>query len=207
MPRDLSDLPPELVEGIVCHLELRDLCNLRLTNRATAQGYYKSFFITKTIRLDHDTVTNFSNITEHCRLAVCLRDLNIVGLPTQPGDANSGSDVESVLCNALHNLQRQPEYRGLRSVSVGIDNNTCGSDSKVRFVAGASAVRTTLRALNESGLLVENLDVACEKLSLKIETGLGLFSIKVRLCRSPIVRRKKLARQTLLHAPFRVDIT
>jgi hypothetical protein len=166
MPRDLSDLPSELVEGIVCYLELRDLCNLRLTNRATetasSQGYFKSFFITKTIRLDRDTVTKFSNITEHCRLAVCLQDLSIVGLQTQPDDVSSGSDVENVLCNALHNLQRQTEYQGLGSISVSIDNDTCGADHEVRFAAGASAVRTTLRALNKSGLLVENLNLLAD---------------------------------------------
>jgi hypothetical protein len=168
MPQDLSDLPSELVEGIVCHLELRDLCNLRLTNRATeaasSQGYFKSFFITKTIRLDRDTVTRFSNITEHCRLAVCLQDLSIVGLPTQPDDVNSGADVENLLCNALHNLQRQIEYQGLRSISVSIDNDTCDADHEVRFAAGASAVRTTLRALDKSGLLVENLNLLADTL-------------------------------------------
>lgn len=66
MLRSLSDLPSELVEGIVCHLELRDLCYLRLTNRATeaasSQAYFKSFLVTKTVRLDRDTVLKSSGL-------------------------------------------------------------------------------------------------------------------------------------------------
>jgi hypothetical protein len=168
MLRTLSDLPSELVEGMVCHLALRDLCNLRLTNRATeaasSQAYFKSFFVTKTVRLDRDAVAKFSNITENCRFAVCLQNLSLVGLPTQPVDVDSEFDVEDVLCNAFQNLQRQSEYNGVWSIRVGIDNDTCGTDHKVRFAAGASAVRITLRALDRSGLLVEDLNLLADTL-------------------------------------------
>jgi hypothetical protein len=161
MLRTLSDLPSELVEGMVCHLELRDLCNLRLTNRATeaasSQAYFKSFFVTKTVRLDRDAVAKFSNITENCRFAICLQNLSLVGMPTQPVDVDSESDVEDVLCNAFHTLQRRHDYQSLHTVNVDIDDNACGTDREVRFAAGASAVRTTLRAINESGLSVESL--------------------------------------------------
>jgi hypothetical protein len=165
MPQTLSDLPSELVEGIVCHLGFLDLCSLRLTNRATdaasSQSYFKSFFVTKTLRLDRDAVIEFREITQRCRFAACLRGLTLVGLPIQPDDMSSGSDVEDVLCNAFRNLQRQTECQGLRSISVSIDD-TCGTDLNVRFAAGASAVRTTLRALNESGLPVESLNLLAD---------------------------------------------
>lgn len=168
MLRSLTDLPSELVEGIVCHLELRDLCNLRLTNHATeaasSQDYFKSFFVTKRVRLDRDTVTKFREITERSRFAICLRDLSLAGLSTQQYDGDSGFDVEDVLCNAFQNLQRQSECIGLRSIEVGIDNDTCGTDHKVRFATGASAVRITLRALNRSGLLVEDLNLLANTL-------------------------------------------
>ncbi|GAB7332393.1 hypothetical protein MBLNU13_g04209t1 [Cladosporium sp. NU13] len=166
MLRELSDLPAELVEQIVCLLDLTDLCNLRLANRATeavsSQGFFKSFFITKTLQLDTNAISRFAAVTGGSRFTVCLQNLRLVGLPLLPDDEASGFETENALCDAFIGLQKHFEHSDLRSLNVSIEDEVCGNDHTLRFATGAFAVRTVLRALNKSSLPVRNLNLLAD---------------------------------------------
>lgn len=61
MSAQLSDLPYEIVEMIVCLLEYQDICNLRLVSRdmdaASTQAHYKSFFVSKEVELGSTAIS------------------------------------------------------------------------------------------------------------------------------------------------------
>ncbi|KAI4730056.1 hypothetical protein E4T49_02028 [Aureobasidium sp. EXF-10728] len=159
----LFDLPSEIVESIVCLLDLRDICSLRLASRtieaASSQAYFRTFFLSKTIKLETKAVARFAAITEHSRFAVLLQDLCVNGIPLAPSTSVPNLEHVDMLSTAFRNLSKHSSEYSLRSLTVGIDDQTSKLPLFLRFIAGASAVTIVLNAANSSGLPLEKLNL------------------------------------------------
>jgi hypothetical protein len=170
----LTDLPHEIVEMTVCRLECRDICNLRLVNRAidaaSTQTHYKSFFVSdKTVELGSSAVSKLADFIQHSRFAPHLQNLKITA-GTEGRDqgtttyASQDADILRRTFRSLCKLHRQPHQYCLRSLSVEIARDTTRS-RKLIFVtqlesglaAATSTARTALRLFNESDMPIEQL--------------------------------------------------
>lgn len=80
----VEDCPPEVIETIVEHLDLRDICSLRLSSRSLAanatQKHFKSYFRSKRLQLTEPALTNFVAVTMDGRLGRLVRDLTLTGV-------------------------------------------------------------------------------------------------------------------------------
>ncbi|CAD0111255.1 unnamed protein product [Aureobasidium uvarum] len=157
-----SDLPSEIVESVVCLLELRDIRSLRLASRATeaasSQAYFQTFFLSKTIELETEAVASFAAITESSRFAVLLQDLCINGISPTLEASELNSEHVDMLSTAFLNLLKHCNQYCLRSLTVGVNDKVSSLSRNSRFIVGASAVKAALYAVRNSGLLVEKLN-------------------------------------------------
>lgn len=171
MSTRLPDLPYEIVEMIVCLLEHRDICNLRLVSRAidvaSTIAHYKSFFGCKTVELGSNAISRFVAITKYSRFAGLLQDLTLTG--TEKGRATdrfSSRDADK-LCMAFRNLCRlykQSDQYGLRSLTAGVTGEAINSSITIPHSTSGSGVgaltaRTTLRVVNDSDISIEKIDL------------------------------------------------
>ncbi|CAD0084392.1 unnamed protein product [Aureobasidium vineae] len=158
-----SDLPSEIVESIVCLLDLRDICSLRLASRATeaasSQAYFQRFFPSKEVELETEAVARFAAITEYSRFAVLLQYLRINGVPPTSGTSELDLEHVDVLSTAFRNLLKHSRDYSLLRLTVGIDDKASKLPLNPRFIAGASAVTTALDAVSNSGLPVKKLNL------------------------------------------------
>ncbi|KAH0282256.1 hypothetical protein KCU62_g9851, partial [Aureobasidium sp. EXF-3399] len=171
MSAQLSNLPSEVIEMVVCLLDYQEICNLRLVSRAidvaSTQARYKSFFGCKTVELDSTAILRPAAITKYSYFVGLLQDLTLTGTEKgQVTDRFSSRDADR-LCMALRNLRKlheQSKQYGLRSLTTGVTEEASTpsrvvSRSTPRSGAGASAVRTTLRVVNDSDIPIEKIDL------------------------------------------------
>ncbi|KAI5241472.1 hypothetical protein E4T43_05459 [Aureobasidium subglaciale] len=173
MTYSISNLPPELVENILSRLELHDVCNLRLVDHATdiasTQAHFKSFCESKTLHLSRDALAKFIAGTDHNRFARVLRDLNLNPPSTDLSIEDENTADANMLYLAFLSIHNQSEQRCLRSLDVEVPETETlevslkkvyfGVQANPRYAAGTLAVRATLRALNDSDLRVEKLNL------------------------------------------------
>jgi hypothetical protein len=172
----LTDLPHEIMEMIVCRLECRDVCNLRLVNRAidaaSTQAHYKSFFVSdKTVELESFAVSKLADFIQHSRFAALLQNLKIT-TGTESRDqgttsyASQDADILRRTFRSLCELHRQPHQYCLRSLSAEIARDTTRSrrlifmpqsESDPELAAAALAAKTALRLVNECDMPIEQL--------------------------------------------------
>ena len=80
---DLLCLPNEVIDNVLGTLQLADMCNLRLCSRdlaaKTVQPRFKSFYHSKSIRLQLTALERFANVTRGSGLGCLVRNLTIVG--------------------------------------------------------------------------------------------------------------------------------
>jgi hypothetical protein len=176
MPLRLSDLPHEVVEMIVCQLECRDICNLRLVNcaidAASTQAYYKSFFVSdKTVELGSSAVSKLADFIQHSRFAAHLQGLKLTaGTESRDQGTTSYASLDADLLRrtfrSLCKLHRQPHQYCLRSLSAEIARDTTRSrrlifmpqsESDPELAAAALAAKTALRLVNDSDMPIEQL--------------------------------------------------
>jgi hypothetical protein len=84
MAPTLDDLPNELFEHIVQHLNLPDICNLRSGSRQLAskstQTHFKSFFRRKHVDLSQHSLDKFARATQASKLCRRVEHLVLVGV-------------------------------------------------------------------------------------------------------------------------------
>lgn len=169
MPTGFTNLPDEIVEMVVCQLECRDICNLRLASRAidsaSTQAHFKSFFSKSFVRLDTASIYRFADITRCSRFTGLLCDLRLFGTQRSlESDCFTSEDID-VLCTAIqrfcHHHKSSSRYC-LRSLGVAIREEATGSrgtvgHSPTRSAASAPAARAALRVVNTIGMPIEKL--------------------------------------------------
>jgi hypothetical protein len=175
-PSQLSDLPFEIVEMIVCQLESRDLWNLRLVSRAIAastQARYESFFITKTIQLESTAVSRFAATTQDSHVAGLLQNLKLTGTERSQGIdffRSGDADVLSTALRSLGSLHKQNQKYFLRRLTAGATEEAKPSSDAISRSTAASnlAVKTTLRVANDSEILIEKIDLLYHSLACSV---------------------------------------
>jgi hypothetical protein len=188
MPLRLSDLPPEILEMIVCLLDCHDICNLRLVSRAidaaSTQTHYKPFFVSnKTVELGSTRVSKFADIVQHSRFAPPLQDLKITARTGNRSQgtttyASQDADILRRTFRSLCKLHRQSHQYCLRSLTAGVAKDaekathsrtlTFVTQSAARSAAGDLAVRTTLSLFNESDMPIEQLHLLRDSLACSV---------------------------------------
>ncbi|KAK4984449.1 hypothetical protein LTR50_006573 [Elasticomyces elasticus] len=84
MSANLEAIPTEVVEIIVCHLDVEDIGSLRLACRTlrskASHGHFKTFFISKKVDLREPNVQHFAAVTRHGGLGCLIETLTITGV-------------------------------------------------------------------------------------------------------------------------------
>ncbi|KAI6088227.1 hypothetical protein F4821DRAFT_91813 [Hypoxylon rubiginosum] len=108
MAAGLEDFPPELVEIIVRHLDVKDVGNLRLTSRClrskASQVHFRSYFRSKRVKLTSPHLEEFEAVTRRGSLGCEIRDLTLVGVVRSLEAAVERADSEG-----KHPMQRWQE--------------------------------------------------------------------------------------------------
>jgi hypothetical protein len=149
----LQDLPNELVERIVLHVDLPDICNLRSSSRVLAfkasQKHFKSFFQKKHVYLNKPSLVTFVRATEVSKLCCSVQHLvpvgrmidaaphfepNVVVRPghdrSQPGQQSDTVKITNKTRNSVHGLRKSQKNVGmlgkaLRNLSLGGTTPRC----------------------------------------------------------------------------------
>ncbi|KAF2768918.1 hypothetical protein EJ03DRAFT_351757 [Teratosphaeria nubilosa] len=84
MAAPFEDLPVEIVEKVVCLLDLPDAGNLRLVSGALAakssQGSFKRYFVSKSVDLTRRSLEDFVRVTEAGSLGSLVEEITLVGI-------------------------------------------------------------------------------------------------------------------------------
>ena len=174
----LDSLPTEIIEAIVTHLTLLDVCLLRLTAREVAakssQGCFKVHFITKTVHLSSlKELELFVQVTEDGWQGCALQHLKVVGPNLSADQTNETGEGQNrttadLLAKALTNLRLHSSHGRLGSLTLSIDRP---AQNRPRTVAipfyhwqpvwksAGQTFRIVAHALQVALILVEKLDV------------------------------------------------
>jgi hypothetical protein len=154
----LEDLPSELFERIVQHLDLPSICNLRLGCRLLAskatQRHFKSIFRQKHVDLDERPLINFVHVTQPGGLGCLVEDLVLVGL------VNTRS-------------------RFLEDYASTSDSGKHLDENKRDEIRRGADIREALRSLRDSKQDVRLLSEALRNLNSSSSTSRGLRSLSL----------------------------
>ncbi|KAI4739494.1 hypothetical protein E4T50_10054 [Aureobasidium sp. EXF-12298] len=184
-PSQLSDLPIEIIEMILCQLEDQDIYNLRLVSRtidaASTQIRYNSFFISKTIQLESTAVSKFSAIVQrncfagllHNRFAGRLQNLKLTGTERSQGIdffRSGDADVLSTALRSLCSFHKQSQKYFLKRLTAGVTEEATPSSGAISRSTAASnlAVKTTLCVANDSEIPIEEIDLLYHSLACSV---------------------------------------
>jgi len=179
MSPQISDLPPEVIETIVCQLDRRDVGNLRLVSRsieaAASQAHYKTYFIAKMIKLEPTAISKFAAVMQHSRLAGLLQNLKLIGTERLQEECFAPEDADTLLAafRSLCHFHKKSNQYCLRSLTAGITRDTVTPQKDIshpasRSAAGAQAVRIALRVVNDSDLPIEKLHLLYNSLGCSV---------------------------------------
>lgn len=189
MPVGLETCPPEVVEGIIELLDLKAVCNLRLSCVSLAtnstQRSLKRFFHSKQVDLTANALLAFSRVTGSGGVSCLVQDLHLVGivreverpkgLPewlTASVCDSPASDELPLLTEAFHNLAKYSKDGTLPSLSlrvayiryngqrdIPLSLNQSGLPHKTVWQCTVNTFNTAIRALASSKLRVRRLNI------------------------------------------------
>lgn len=176
MVSSLENCSPEIIECIVVLLSLRDIRRLRLSCKSLAwkcsQHHFKSFFLLKHVELTDNALQAFADGIKAGGLPCLLQDLVLIGIANEKHNGPDYAPKDpSLLCQAFKGLATNEKIGKLRSLSlrVEVDCENRGKQVPCTVIAdflwervwksAADTFQLTFRALAESGLPIESLDI------------------------------------------------
>ncbi|EGP84667.1 unnamed protein product [Zymoseptoria tritici ST99CH_3D1] len=169
-PKRLDQLPPELFHRVTDQLELPDIKNLRLINRAlehiVTDDNFRSLFVSKRVELTRRNLEKFAWITEHSPLGCLLQNLTLVGVVYDPGH--------------LLMLSEGNKYQAL---SYSNDQMDQMQSSLTKELDSLNQRRTEQDKFHHSGKDAGLLSTALRNLAKQNPTGLHSLSTKISIYR------------------------